>query len=142
MLTLAETLQYEPIMIAMLILGVVVAISGAVILITKKTGVDVFFSSSFIIFGIGFLIWGAGFMSFSYITHESITPCNIIMNGNNGLIASVEGGTYAAYPSVVLKLHLNQTRDIVVANEWGLGGYAIIKEVPGANCPSGAASRC
>jgi drug/metabolite transporter (DMT)-like permease len=145
MLTLAELLQYEPIMIVILILGLIVAIIGAVILTKKeKTTADLIFSTFFILAGIGFVIWFAGFMSFSSITHESITPCNIIQNGNgnNGFVASVEGGTYSASPSGMLKLHLNQTRDVVVANEWTFGAYPNIKEVTGANCPSGAATRC
>lgn len=143
MLTLAETLQYEPIMVVILILGLVLAIFGAVILITKKekNGADIFFSISFILIGIILFLWFAGFVSFSSITYESITPCNIILNGNYGLVASVEGGTYSAYPSEMLKLHINQTREVLVLNEWG-SRYSVIKEVPGVNCPSGAATRC
>jgi drug/metabolite transporter (DMT)-like permease len=126
-----------------LIFGLFVTILGAVILITKKekTGEDTIFSTFFLIAGLGLFIFSVGYVSFSNITYESITPCNIIITDGRGLVATVGGGVYVAYPNELIKLHINQTRDVVVINE-GISLHPTIKEVSGTNCPSGTATGC
>jgi amino acid transporter len=144
MLTLAQIAQYEPVIIAILIVGLFSFFFGIFRMTTKKDKdlPDKVFLSLFIVIGLVCMVMFVYFVVSSDMTNEKITPCNIIQQGNSGgLVASVEGGTYSAYSSEMLKLHINQTREVLVLNEWG-SRYSVIKEVPGVNCPSGAASRC
>lgn len=141
MLTLAQLWQYEPAIYAILIVGVLITIFGLYLTITKKDkdNIDKFFCWSITIFGIICIGIFVTFAVYSDLTYETITPCSISDKG--GLVAAVEGGTYSVQPAEMLKLHINQTRDVIALNGWGTS-YPVIKAVPGVNCPSGAASRC
>jgi len=135
MITLAELGQYEPLGVVMLIFGVCAVVLGVISIIREsqkpknlsQSGVVSYVVGYWliIIFGIlGSLLIG-GVMLFGSITHESITPCNIIISDGSGLVATVEGGIYSAYPNELVKLHITQTQDVVVINN-PISKYPII----------------
>lgn len=141
MLTLAEIIQYEAAFFFLMIIGAFIFFFGLYKLVTKKDRdtPDTFFFGTFIVMGIFCMTLFFGFAINSNIISETITPCSISDEG--GLVASVENGIYNAESTEMLKLHINQTREVRVMNAW-LSRYPNIIEVPGVNCPSGAASRC
>lgn len=147
MITLAELGQYELLVVVMLLFGVCAVILGVISIIRgsqkpkKLDQSDVVFYGLIIIIGILVSLLMGGVMLFGSITYESITPCNIIISEGGGLVATVEGGVYSAYPNELVKLYINQTQDVVVINN-PISGYPSIKEVLGPNCPFGTAKGC
>lgn len=108
MLTIDQMIMYDIMGIVMLVVGVI-AFVLAVLFIMSEKKVDV--SSLLCVFiGIMFIgFWAFTVMS-ANVTTAIITPCSI----SDGYIADTNDNIYTAEPKIMLKLHVNQTRDVVI----------------------------
>lgn len=66
----------------------------------------------------------------SSIEYKTITPCAIA----DGLVADMSDTIYAASPDIMIKMHLNQTTNVTIFNQF-LAPRGLITDTSGSACP-------
>jgi len=108
MLTVDQMIMYDIMGIVMLVAGVIAfALAALFIMLEKKVDVNTLLCVFMGIMLVGF--WAFTMMS-ANVTTAIITPCSI----SDGYIADTNDNIYTAEPKIMVKLHVNQTRDVVI----------------------------
>jgi hypothetical protein len=133
MLTIVEMMRYDPIVGIYFVLGIIALIIAMSIVLTAK---KLDFVTTLL--GAVIIVLVLGSSSYVFVTTtlstEQITPCSISENH----IADTNGNIYYVNDIDILKMHINQTREVIISKGW----VNVIVDIPGTVCPSGIPAGC
>jgi len=134
MLTFNEIMAYEPLLIMALGAGLVAVLLAIFVFGDKE---DKPLKLLLLIFGFGILALCGVIINGSTITAAAITPCSIITTDRScSLVVDTHENLYSVCSVEQLaKLHVNQTRDVIILDELSYSHQRIVT-VSGKYCPS------
>jgi len=132
MLTFSEIIVYDPILLLAIICGIMCFIGSIYIylFVTDKHTNDKVIIIILFIFGLIYVGFSGMSIINSNIISTTITPCSI--SGN--LVADISESIYFAIPEHMIKLHINETKNIIVYQMYPSNILKIVN-VTGSVCP-------